>query len=118
MSINKAFYTNLVSIESFTVFHYLTLILPTSKVISLCHQYWARPACTSMQSDQDLYYWPTQLQVFILISLKMIMHSAKNGRWIMPFKKFGMIRVNVYLYFIWKGVKLFYYGNLFVIICD
>ena len=36
-----------------------------------------------------------KLQVFILISLKMVMDSARNGRWIIPFKKFGMVRVNI-----------------------
>ena len=35
----------------------LTLILPTLKMISLCHQYRARPASTSMESDQALYFW-------------------------------------------------------------
>ena len=39
------------------------------------------------------YMLADQLQVPILISLKMIMDSAKNCRWIIPFKKFGMIRV-------------------------
>ena len=42
--------------------HYsdLTLILPTPKLISLCHQYRARPpACTSVQSDQAQYCWLT-----------------------------------------------------------
>ena len=34
-----------------------------------------------------------QFKVFILISLKMIMDSAKHWRWIIPFKKFGMVRV-------------------------
>ena len=34
----------------------LTLTLPELKVISLCHQYRARAACTSMQSDQALYW--------------------------------------------------------------
>ena len=38
-----------------------------------------------------------QLQVFILISLKMTMESAKNVKWIIPFKKFSMIRVKLYL---------------------
>ena len=74
----------------------LTLILPTPKVISLwCHQYRARPTCTSVQCDQALYCWPTSswYQVLILISLKMIMDSAKNWRWIIPFKKFGMVSV-------------------------
>ena len=36
----------------------VTLILE-AKVISLCHQYRARPACTSVQSDQALYCWLT-----------------------------------------------------------
>ena len=38
-------------------FPFLTLILPTPKVISICHQYRARPACIPMQSDQALYCW-------------------------------------------------------------
>ena len=37
----------------------LTLILLTPKVTSLCHHYRARPARTSMQSDQALYCWLT-----------------------------------------------------------
>ena len=63
----------------------LTLILLEPKVISICHQYRARLACTSVQSDQALYCWLTnyQLQIIILISLKMIMGSFK--RWIIPF---------------------------------
>ena len=36
----------------------LTLFLPESlEVISLCHQYRTRLACTSVQSDQALYCW-------------------------------------------------------------
>ena len=35
----------------------LTVNQLESKVISLCHQYRARPACTSVQSDQALYCW-------------------------------------------------------------
>ena len=38
----------------------LTLILP--KVISLCHQYRARPTCTTVQSDQALYCWLTNFK--------------------------------------------------------
>ena len=34
-----------------------------------------------------------QHQVLILISLKMILDSSKNGRWITPFKKFSRLRV-------------------------
>ena len=63
----------------------LTLILLEPKVISLCHQYRAKPACTSMQSDR-LY----QLQV---LTLKMIMDSPKNGRRNILFKKFNKLRV-------------------------
>ena len=68
----------------------LTLILPTRKVISLCHPYRARPAvCPSSILLAD------HLQVPILISLTMIMDSAKIGRNI-SFKKFGMVRVKNY----------------------
>ena len=42
-----------------TVTQFLTLILPTPKVMRLCHQYRARPACTSLQADQALYCWLT-----------------------------------------------------------
>ena len=55
-------------------------ILLELKVISLCHQYRARPACTSVQSDQALYcsiLLPDQLKVLILISLKMILTVLK-----------------------------------------
>ena len=40
----------------------LTLILPTPKVISLCHQYRGRQACTSVQFDQALYCWLTNFR--------------------------------------------------------
>ena len=71
----------------FGFYSYQPFLLPLScwnQVISLCHQYGARPASTSMQSDQALKCWLT-----ILISLKMIMDSSKNGGWIIPFKKFS-----------------------------
>ena len=38
------------------------LILPTPKVISLCHQFRAKSACTFMQSDQALYCWVTSFK--------------------------------------------------------
>ena len=56
----------------------LTLILLELIVVGLCHQYRARPACTSVQSDQVLYCWLTNFQNLILISLKMLMESVKN----------------------------------------
>ena len=49
------------------------------------------PYPANTESDQPL---AGQLEVLTLISLKMIMGSAKNVRWIIPFKKFGMVRVN------------------------
>ena len=62
-----------------------------TKVIILCHQCRARPACTSVLSDQAIYYWLTNFKfsswVLILISLKMIMDSSKNGKWIIPFNR-------------------------------
>ena len=67
--------------------HVFTLILLEHKVICLCHQYRARPACTFVQSDQALYCWLTNSIFLILLSLKMITDSSKNGRWIIPFKR-------------------------------
>ena len=43
-------------------FHLLTLVLLEPKGIRLCHQYRARPACTSVQSDQALYCWLTNFK--------------------------------------------------------
>ena len=40
----------------------LTLTLPKLKEISLCHQYRARIACTSVQSDEALYCWPANFK--------------------------------------------------------
>ena len=63
----------------------LTLTLLEPKVISLCHQNRARPASTSMQSNQALYWycWLYNEQVFFL----------KKWRWTSPFKKFSRLRV-------------------------
>ena len=74
----------------------LSLILLEPKVISLCHQYRAMPVCTSMQHDQALYILlADQLEVLILVSLKVIMDSAKNRWWINDFKKFRRLRVKM-----------------------
>ena len=69
----------------------LTLILLEPKLISLCHQY---RACMPVQSDQALLLLADHLQVLVLISIKIIMDSSKNGRWIIPFMKFSRLRVN------------------------
>ena len=74
---------------------FLTLTLLEPKEIKHCHQYRARPAWTSGQSDQALYCWLTNLRFFI--SLKMIMESSKTWRWIIPFYKFSRLRVNVFI---------------------
>ena len=39
-----------------------TFILLETKVIRLCHQYTARPVCTSVQSEQSLYCWLTNFK--------------------------------------------------------
>ena len=90
--------SKVLNLHSFYILNVLTLILPKPKLVILFHQYRARPACTSSQSYQALYWWLTGneillLQVLILISLKMVMESSKNGRWIIPFKEFSRIRV-------------------------
>ena len=83
----------------------LTLILAKQRVISLCHQYKARPACTSMQSDQALllYCWLTNIDI-----TKMKMDIAKNVRSIIPFKKYERLRVkntgHLLLYFILNNI--------------
>ena len=86
---------------------HLTLIPPKSKVISPCHQYRARPACTSVKSDQALYCCLTNFQVLILIPLNMIKDGSKNVRWIIPFKKFGLISSGLYNRS--QGVVVLYY---------
>ena len=74
----------------------LTLILLESKMVSLCHQYRARPACTSARSDQALYCWPTLSSH--LYNPKMIMNYGnfqKKGRLIIHWVK---IYCNIRLY--------------------
>ena len=70
----------------------LTLILSDPKVICLCHH-----PC----SLTSLYTvgWPTSSSYLDIPKMKM--DSAKNGRWIFPFKKFGRLgtfRVRVAMY--------------------
>ena len=55
-----SYFNGLVSMVTlFELFIIITLILPTPKVIRFCHQYRAKSACTSVQSDQALYFWLT-----------------------------------------------------------
>ena len=75
----------------------LTLILLEQKVISLCHQHRNQANIIYMQIS---IVWPGsillagQLQVIILISLKMIMNISENGKLIIPFMKFSRLNVN------------------------
>ena len=71
----------------------LTFILLELKVISIYHQCGARPAFTTVQTDQALYCWMTNF--LILISLKVVMSTPKNESWVILFKKFSRLRVNV-----------------------
>ena len=41
----------------------------------------------------------------------MVMESAKNERWIIPFKKFGIVKVNVYFYSYFPGVTYSWFKN-------
>ena len=36
------------------------------------------------------------------------MDSSKNGRWIIPFKKFGMVNVNVEIFLLLSNLQLMY----------
>ena len=66
---------------------FLILILLWPKEISLCHQYRARLACMSMQSDLRAFYavgWLTSSP-----------YISEDGSWIIPFKKFSRLRVNM-----------------------
>ena len=71
----------------------LTLILLKPKVISL--------NATSLEPGQPAHLCSLlladQLQVLILISLKLIMESSENGIWIIPFKKFSRLRATIAL---------------------
>ena len=68
------------------------------KMINLCHHYRARSAYTSVQSNQALYCWMTNLSSHLDIP-KMKMDSANNGRWINPFMKW----VNVLVHYKWNN---------------
>ena len=51
----------------------------------------------------------------ILIFLNMIMDSSKNGRWIMPFKKFSRLRGKFYYSLEWS---LNHSSALLALVCD
>ena len=73
--------------------YFLTLILPTPKVISLCHCIEpGQPAHPCCQTCLYTVGWPSLS--FHLDVPKIIMDSDKNERRIIPFMKFGMVRVN------------------------
>ena len=81
----------------------LTLFLMEPKVISICHQCRARPACTSVQYDQPLYFWLTNMKkYFILISLNYKWTVNKNNRCIIPINNFGMLSLK----------KTFHFGQI------
>ena len=84
---NKKKYFFLINWINIIRFEYLVLIsYLTGTVVSLCHQYKGKPVCTSMQSEQALYYWLTNFQVLILGIPK-----NNNVKWIIPFKKSGRL---------------------------
>ena len=73
----------------------LTFMLLKPRVISLCHQFKARPASTSVG-----FILLADLQLLSFISLKLIMESSKNGRWSIPFKKFSRVKRRDHLHII------------------
>ena len=95
----------------------LTLLLMESNVISLCHGYRARPAWTSMQSDQALYCWQTIFKFLILISLKIVIDSSYNGRWIISFNIFSWWRVKQinHIVIMWSHLQVLYLGDNLIV---
>ena len=77
----------------------LTLILLEPKVISLCHQYWVRPACISVQLNLALYSCLTNFK----------MDNSKNGKLIIPFKKFSRLRVKCNHIVLNERTKIYYF---------
>ena len=75
---------------------FLTLTMLELKVTNLCSHFRARPAWTSMQSNQSLYCWLSSSNTHFvkLISAKLIMDSPTNQMWTSPFKKFSSLRVD------------------------
>ena len=67
----------MIIIEEYIIF---TLYLNINTLVCLYHQYRARPAFTSAQSDHTLYFWLTNFKFRSLYVLKIIMDSAENGR--------------------------------------
>ena len=62
---------------------HLNFTLLELKVISLCHQFRARPAYTPLHFNQALYWWLTN----IIDMSKNDNGEFQNERWIIPFKK-------------------------------
>ena len=83
-------------------------------VISLCHQYRARLSCTSVQSDQ-VYTVGSPTSSYHLDVPKMAMDSSKNGKWIIPFKKFGRLGVKANLINVWTYNMLHIFNNVHVL---
>ena len=83
---------------------YLTLILPTTKILAFAIS--IEPGQTAQTVWPGCILLADQLQVFILISLKMIMDKSKNRRWIFPFMKLGMVRVNTMQFIILRFSRL------------
>jgi hypothetical protein len=47
--------------EEMKISTFVTITLLDPKIISIFHQFRARPACANMQTDQALNYWLTYL---------------------------------------------------------
>ena len=91
------------------------LFLLESKVISLCHQYRARPACTSMHSDQFLskndngQFQKLKLRKVQATWIHFVVDNYKNGQ-IFVFKT-GMS----YYLGTNNNILYFYYVTLFIL---
>ena len=80
--INATIFSEILMLVWFQWYYFLwlsNLILQEPKMISLCHQYRARPAYTTMQSDHaNVQCWPTILSSHLDMPKN---DSSKNERW-------------------------------------
>ena len=71
----------------------LTRILLETSVVSICHQHRARIAGPVRAVWPVSILFTDQHLSFHLDIPKMLMEDSKNGRWIIPFRKFNKLRV-------------------------
>ena len=91
---------------------YVCFNLLEPKVISLCHQYRAWTACTSVLSDQALYCWLTNFSEIIMD------RSKKNGRWLIFLRNSAGLMVNLHENKYWLYTRYRWYDEIMVVLVN